>query len=71
MDNKLPERKPGRPRAIPPDKVDFVMGLYRNGLGYRAIVHELENEGIFTTHSTVRRLIKEKIKSESENNIEF
>jgi transposase-like protein len=51
-------RKPGRPRAIPECLIDEVISLYQAGLGYRAIAHELEKQGIFVHWSTVRRVIK-------------
>jgi transposase-like protein len=57
---KMPslERKAGRPKAIPEERIDDVLSLYRSGLGYRAIARELERKGISVTFSTVRRVIK-------------
>jgi hypothetical protein len=54
------QRKPGRPRAIPEDRIDEVISLYESGLGYRAIAHKLEKAGVFADWSTVRRVIKER-----------
>ena len=51
-------RKPGRPRAIPPDFVPKILHLYETGLGYRAIARELRGEGLSVDWSTVRRLVK-------------
>jgi len=51
-------RKPGRPRAIPPDLVPNIIHLYDMGLGYRAIARELRGEGLSVDWSTVRRLVK-------------
>lgn len=51
-------RKPGRPRAIPPDFVPKILHLYDAGLGYRAIARELRGEGLSVDWSTVRRLVK-------------
>ena len=51
-------RKPGRPRAIPPDMVPKIIRLYDMGLGYRAIARELRGEGLSVDWSTVRRLVK-------------
>jgi len=51
-------RKPGRPRAIPPDLVPKILHLYDMGFGYRAIARELRGEGLSVDWSTVRRLVK-------------
>jgi len=52
-------RKPGRPRAIPPELEGVVVQLYQAGYGYRAIARELRtNYHICPDWSTVRRLIK-------------
>jgi hypothetical protein len=51
-------RKPGRPRAIPPDFGPKIIHLYDMGLGYRAIARELRGEGLSVDWSTVRRLVK-------------
>lgn len=56
-------RRPGHPRAIPQALIPKVLTLYRGGLGYRAIGHELRAEGISADWSTVRRLVKAKIDS--------
>ena len=53
--------RPGRPRAIPQVLIPVVLTLYKGGLGYRAIAHELRADGISVDWSTVRRLIKAKI----------
>jgi hypothetical protein len=53
-----PQRKPGRPRAIPPSLLPEVFSLYRQGLGYRRIANELEAYGISANWSSVRRAIK-------------
>jgi len=58
MDIETKERRPGRPRAIPQDRIEEVISLYRSGLGYRAIARELEKWGLVVDWSTVRRLIK-------------
>jgi len=55
---KAANRKPGRPRAIPPDMVPKIIRLYDIGLGYRAIARELRGEGLSVDWSTVRRLVK-------------
>lgn len=39
-------RKPCRPRSIPPDLVPKILHLYDMGLGYRAIARELRGEGL-------------------------
>lgn len=54
-------KKPGRPRAIPPDLVPKVIHLYDIGLGYRAIAHEMRGEGLSVDWSTIRRLVKTRI----------
>lgn len=58
-------RKPGRPRAIPPDLVPKILHLYDAGLGYRAIARELRGEGLDADWSTVRRLVKTMITGEA------
>jgi len=55
---KAANRKPGRPRAIPPDLVPKIIYFYEMGLGYRAIARELRGEGLSVDWSTVRRLVK-------------
>ena len=55
---KVANRKPGRPRAIPPDLAPKIIHLYDIGLGYRAIARELRGEGLSVDWSTVRRLVK-------------
>jgi hypothetical protein len=57
-DISVPRNKPGRPRAIPEDQIDEVISMYKSGLGYRAIAHELEKHGVFADWTTVRRIIK-------------
>jgi len=52
------QRKPGRPRAIPADKIDEVIAMYESGMGYRSISNELVNRGLYADWSTVRRVIK-------------
>ena len=61
----LTHRKPGRPRAIPPDLVPRILHLYDAGLGYRAIARELRGEGLAANWSTVRRLVKTMITGEA------
>ncbi len=56
------ERKPGRPRAIPEELVPEVISLYKQGFGYRAISRELRKNGLSVNWSTVRRLVKDKLK---------
>ena len=51
-------RGPGRPRAIPPESFDTVLQLDSQGLGYRSIANHLWGLGVYTTHTTVRRLIR-------------
>jgi hypothetical protein len=55
---KAVNRKPGRPRAIPPELIPKITHLYDMGLGYRAIARELREEGLSVDWSTVRRLVK-------------
>ena len=52
------QRKPGRPRAIPEDRIEEVISLYQAGLGYRSISNELLKRGLSVDWSTVRRVIK-------------
>jgi len=54
----MPERKPGRPRAIPGSVIPRLLRLYNGGLGYRSIARELSKEGISADWTTVRRVIK-------------
>ena len=58
MTSEVRRRSPGRPRAIPADRVQEVISLYRGGLGYRAIARELEKQGLMVDWSTVRNVIK-------------
>ncbi len=51
-------RKPGRPNVIPEWFVPKVIALYKQGLGYRAITRELKKENLLVSWSTVRRLVK-------------
>jgi transposase-like protein len=62
------QRKPGRPRAIPEDRIEEVISLYKAGLGYRAIARELINQGICVDWSTVRRLIKKWLSKKDSHN---
>ena len=55
---KVLQRKPGRPKAIPMALIPKVLSLYQQGLGYRAIARELRREGLSVDWSTIRRLIK-------------
>lgn len=53
------ERRPGRPRAIPPSLVPKVVSLHKEEyLGYRRIAKELQKYGLSPDWSTVRRAIK-------------
>ena len=52
------ERRPGRPRAIPPWLVPKVVLLHREGLGYRRIAREMEKDGLSPDWSSVRRVVK-------------
>ncbi len=54
-------RKPGRPKAIPEKFVPKVIALYKQGFGYRAISRELKKENLSVSWSTVRRLIKKQL----------
>jgi hypothetical protein len=52
-------RKPGRPRAIPPELDPVVTDLYRLGYGYRAIARILRNDyHIEPDFATVKRTLK-------------
>jgi hypothetical protein len=62
------QRKPGRPKAIPEDRIEEVISLHESGLGYRAITHELERKGVFVDWSTVRRVIKKRQNEKGYNN---
>jgi hypothetical protein len=54
-----PQRRPGRPRAIPDTLVPKVLLMYhRQGLGYRAVARELLADGLCVDWSTVRRVVK-------------
>ena len=53
-------RRPGRPRSIPTELFGPIMGLYRAGLGTRAITRELERMGTLVSRSSVQRFIKGK-----------
>lgn len=48
---------PGRPASIPMTAYGTVHRLHSLGLGYRRIVRFLESEMVFTTKSSVYRLI--------------
>ena len=58
MRTEAVRRKPGRPRAIPEDRIQEVVSLYEQGLGYRAIARELERRSLLVDWSTVRNVIK-------------
>ncbi len=58
MDDNLKRKGSGRPRAIPENQIEDVVSLYKSGLGYRAVAHELEKTGLYADWSTVRRVIK-------------
>jgi hypothetical protein len=58
MNIDMMQKKPGRPRAISGDRTEEVISMYKAGLGYRAIAHELMKQGICVDWSTVRRVIK-------------
>jgi len=58
MNADIPQRRPGRPRAIQESSIPLVLSLYQGGLGYRAIARELEKQGLLVDWSTVRRVIK-------------
>jgi transposase-like protein len=62
------KRKPGRPRAIPEDRIEEVISLYHAGLGYRSIARELLNQGISVDWSTVRRVIKSRLSDKDHHN---
>ena len=64
MNPDLVERRPGRPRAISENLIPKVVSLYRLGLGYRAVAHELREEGISVDWSTIRRVIKDHARSQ-------
>ncbi|MFC2019306.1 hypothetical protein ACFLU4_05040 [Chloroflexota bacterium] len=53
------DRKPGRPRAIPPEVEPVVVELYKLGYGYRAIARILNGEeyGVRTHFSSVRKAL--------------
>ncbi len=58
MSIQVTPRRHGRPRAIPENLTPEVVSLYQNGLGYRAIAHELRKQDISVDWATVRRVIK-------------
>ena len=60
---------PGRPRSIPPNLIPRIIQWYKGGLGYRAISRELEDEGVFVTYSTVRRVVKIQISEKRAENM--
>jgi hypothetical protein len=62
------QRKPGRPRAIPENRIEEVISLHESGLGYRTIAHELEKNGLFADWTTVRRVIKKRQGEKSGDN---
>ena len=58
-DRNPQERRPGRPRAIPPSLVSKVVALHKEEhLGYRRIAKELQKDGLSPDWSSVRRAIK-------------
>jgi transposase-like protein len=63
MNLKAVERKPRRPRTIPETLIPKVFSLYQGGLGYRAVVRELREEGISADWSTIRRIVKARTES--------
>ena len=71
MDRLPPEkvRKPGRPRAIPPEHEQLVLTLYDLGYGYRAIANRLRNSGhglnphYSSVRQTLMRLNKVRVRS--------
>jgi transposase len=61
LENKISvrERKPGRPRAIPPELEPIVVEIYHRGYGYRAITRILSDEyHVSPDYTTVKRVLK-------------
>ncbi len=60
LDKAAPKkRKPGRPRAIPPELESSVVEIYRRGYGYRATARILRDEyGVSPDYTTVRRVLR-------------
>ncbi len=52
--------KTGRPESIPQSMWPTVFTLHGQGLGYRRVADALIPRGVFTTKSSVERLIKGK-----------
>jgi hypothetical protein len=50
-------KRPGRPQSIPPTAYGVVFRLHSMGDGCRKIVRLLEEEGVYTTRSSVSRLL--------------
>lgn len=50
--------KRGRPQSIPPEAWAECFRLYGLGYGYRAVAHRLGELEVFTTKSSVARLIR-------------
>ena len=50
--------KTGRPASIPETAFGLVLRLYSEGNGYRRIARLLEGHGVFTTKSSVERLVR-------------
>ena len=48
----------GRHQSIPRERFSSVFQWYAQGLGYRRIVVQLETQGVYTTKSSVVRLIR-------------
>ena len=50
--------KTGRPQSITPDAFDQVRKLQAQGYGFRKIANLLADQGVFTTKSSVERMLK-------------
>jgi hypothetical protein len=71
IEANVTQRRAGRPRAIGDELGLLVMSLYRSGLGYRSITHELVRHGVFVDWSTVRRVIKRWLSEKDHHNAEY
>ncbi len=60
LDQSPPSLTKGRPRSIPPWAWPEVFRLHGQGLGYRRVANALIPLKIWTTKSSVERLIKGK-----------